>query len=136
MEHKDVNLEENLFNVRQAKKGRNRVMPHKRCGVERLTRYAAARGDQMVGPKWPRFFIREDRMPVSDCWTRYNFALVAKRPVLRKRRCYCGRGVGVRIHGRRHTAGVHRIINWFRLGCDIDREVYRLTVQLGYMRPQ
>ena len=84
LERKDVNLEESLFDVRQAKKGRNRVVPLKSCGIERLTRCAA------LGPNWLArkrrgSFMKEDRMPASDSWMHYNFALDAKRLGLRKR---------------------------------------------------
>ena len=135
LERKDVDLDDGLLKVRRTKNGRDRVIPLQPCGVERLARYEAAR-NHLADTKSPRFFIQENGAPAGDCAARYNFALVSKRLGFREPQRYHRHGEGPRIHDLRHTFAVHTILQWFREGRHIDREMYRLTAYLGHVKPE
>lgn len=135
LERGDVDLNDGLLKVRQTKNGRDRVVPLKRCAVRQLARYRVER-DRLVETASLRFFIKEDGTPAGDCGARYNFALVSQQLGIREPQRFCKHGVGPRIHDLRHTFAVNTILDWFRDGLDIDREMYRLTAYLGHAKPE
>jgi integrase len=82
----------------------------------------------------PFFRIDDGRRP-TDCFARYNFALVCQEIGLRARQRFCRHGRGPRIHDLRHTFAVRTIMGWYRKGLDPDREMMKLSTYLGHSGP-
>lgn len=135
LERQDVDISNAILTVRHTKNGQNRHLPIQPCTVERLTIYAAWR-DRIIDSKSNRFFIKEDGSPAGDCGARYNFAQVSRNIGLRSPQKYNRHGRGPRIHDLRHSFAVHTILDWFREGRDIEREMYKLSTYLGHTEPK
>lgn len=136
LERRDVDLDGGILHIRRSKNGGERSIPVKPCVVARLAHYAAER-DRLTDTSSLRFFVREDGRPAGDAGARYNFALASQRIGIRRiSDRHWKHGTGPRIHDLRHTFAVHTILDWFREGRDIDREMYRLTAYLGHSKPE
>ena len=135
LERMDVDLGSGLLHVRRTKNGYHRVIPLRPCGVERLAGYAAER-NRLTKAKSLSFFLQENELPATAHSAHYNFAQVSQKIGLREPQRYYRQGVGPRIHDLRHTFAVHTILDWFREGRDIDREMYRLSTYLGHADPK
>jgi integrase len=64
---------------------------------------------------------------------RYTFAKVSRSiglrgPVVAGRR----RGRGPRLHDMRHRFAVQTLLNWYRAGADVEREIPKLATYLGH----
>ena len=46
---------------------------------------------------------------------------------------HVGRNQGPRIHDLRHTFAVHRLVQWYREGADLDAMLPRLSTYLGHV---
>ncbi len=131
----DVDMVNGLLSIRKTKNGRDRFIPITPCTVAHLKSYACER-DRLLTRQSDRFFLKEDRKPVGDCSARYNFAQVSQRLEFREPQMFNKHGIGPRIHDLRHSFAVHTILDWFREGRDIDREMYRLSTYLGHVKPE
>ena len=135
LERRDVDLDGGILHIRRSKNGGERSIPVRSCAVARLAHYAVER-DRLTDTDSPRFFVREDGQPAGDEGARYNFALVSQRIGIRRISERRNNGTGPRIHDLRHTLAVHTMLDWFREGRDIDREMYRLSAYLGHTKPE
>ncbi|MGR3761927.1 tyrosine-type recombinase/integrase [Roseobacteraceae bacterium NS-SX3] len=135
IETMDIDFENNVLCIRTGKSGGARAIPLLSCTMRRLRIYAAER-DRLLGRGDRPFFRKEDGSPAGDCGARYNFAEASRIVGLRSPTRYHRHGSGPRIHDLRHTFAVHTILDWFRQGRDIDREMYRLSTYLGHTKPE
>ncbi len=131
----DFDLTNAVLIVRNTKNGKDRQLPIKQDTVAQLVTYARLR-DRMVAPNSRRFFTKEDGFPAGDCGARYNFAQVSRNIGLRSPQVFNRHGHGPRIHDLRHSFAVHTILDWFRDGRDIEREMYKLSTYLGHSEPK
>lgn len=134
LDEEDVDLEQAVLTVKRSKNGRSRFVPMLPCAAERLRAYRAER-DRILGKGSTAFFLHESGERPSDCWARYNFALVCQRIGLREPQVFNKHGRGPRIHDLRHTFAVRTIMDWYRRGLDPDREMFKLSTWLGHSGP-
>lgn len=134
LEQNDIDFGCELLSVRKSKNGKGRVIPLLSCTVDRLAIYTRER-ERLLGSSGGPFFVKEDGTACSDCGARYTFAQISRHIGLRQPTQYNRNGIGPRIHDLRHTFAVHTILDWFREGRDIDREMYRLSTYLGHTKP-
>jgi integrase/recombinase XerD len=131
----DVDLENAVLTVRHSKSGRSRLAPIKACTVERLAAYRRE-CERLLGPSSSPFFRLESGRRPSDCAVRYNFARICQRIGLREPQDFNRHGTGPRVHDLRHTFAVHTIMDWYRQGLDVDREMAKLSTYLGHSDPE
>ncbi|WP_234844293.1 hypothetical protein [Sinorhizobium medicae] len=88
-----------------------------------------------MGRRSEALFVACKGHRLGDCGARYNFALVCQQIGLRPRQDYKRHGRGPRIHDLRHTFAVRTMLNWYRSGHDVGREMIKLTTWLGHASP-
>jgi integrase/recombinase XerD len=122
---RDVDLDQGIITVRQAKFRKDRLVPPAVSLVNRLRRYAEHVGNR---PPDAIFFPGPSGGP---------FALRTVYTVFRKLLMQCGiphagRGKGPRVHDYRHLFAVHTLRRWYRTGADLDAKLPLLTTYLGH----
>ena len=129
----DVDLAEGVLAVRKAKFGKSRFVPlhdSTRCA---LARYAKFR-DRVSPPRSDdAFFVSERGTRVSQCMARWTFAKVSRAIGLRATTARTRIGQGPRLHDMRHRFAVRRLIEWYRAGLDVERELPKLATYLGHV---
>ena len=63
---------------------------------------------------------------------RYNFAMISQRIGLRARPENGRHGWGPRLHDMRHRFAVQTLVDWYRAGADVEREMPKLSAYLGH----
>jgi integrase len=135
LDDRDVDLEEGVITVRRGKNGTARYVPIATSTASKLHAYRAER-ERLFGLGPGAFFLIDTGARPTDCFARYNFALVSQALRLRKQQRCHRHGRGPRIHDLRHTFAVRTIIGWYRKGVDPDREMIKLSTYLGHVKPE
>lgn len=130
----DLDIETGVLRVRFGKLGKERLLPLDRTVVRQLERYGSER-DRLLRLRSEAMFVTCDGHRLGDCGARYNFALVCQQIGLRQRQSQKRHGRGPRIHDLRHTFAVRTMLNWYRSGHDVGREMIKLTTWLGHASP-
>jgi integrase len=122
---RDLDLDQGIITVRQAKFRKDRLVPPAVSLVNRLRRYAEHFGNR---PPDAIFFPGPSGGP---------FALRTVYTVFRKLLMQCGtphagRGKGPRIHDYRHLFAVHTLRRWYQAGEDLDAKLPLLATYLGH----
>lgn len=121
----DVDLERGVLTVREAKFGKDRLVPPAVPLVQRLQRYAANLGTR---PPDAFFFPSSHGKPL-DLATVY---WLYRELLLRCGIPHAGRGKGPRVHDLRHTMACHTLLRWYREGADLDAKLPVLATYLGH----
>lgn len=121
----DVDLDRGILTVREAKFGKDRLVPPALALVRRLQRYATSFGPRLSDAF---FFPSSNGGPCSHeaVYGLYRELLL---------RCgipHAGRGKGPRVHDLRHTMAVHALLRWYREGADLDAKLPVLATYLGH----
>jgi integrase/recombinase XerD len=133
LDRDDVNLDEGILRIQRTKFGKSRLVALHESTRQALAEYARAR-DRVVGrPTSAAFFLSEQGRRVNDCTARYNFAKVSREIGLRSRGTSCSHGHGPRLHDMRHRFAVCTLLNWYRAGADVQREMPKLATYLGHV---
>lgn len=124
---KDVNLERNLFTVRDSK-GKTRFVPFGDDLARELNDYLSWRQGIATSPNDGALLVRlsGDALPV-------NVASFAIRQLLRREGLKPAKGrSGPRPYDMRHTFAVHRLTDWYRQGEDIHARLPWLSAYMGH----
>lgn len=132
LDRRDVGLQTGLLTIRNTKFGKTRLVPVSESTVVALRRYAKLRDRALPAKTSPAFFISERGRRVTDWATRYNFALVSRAVGLRKPAGGHRHGHGPRVHDLRHSFAVRTMVDWYRAGVDVEREMPKLSAYLGH----
>jgi integrase/recombinase XerD len=121
----DVDLDRGVLTVREAKFGKDRLVPPALPLVQRLRRYGAS-----FGPRPPEafFFPSSHGGPLSLPTVYWLY----RELLLRCGIAHSGRGKGPRVHDLRHTMAVHSLLRWYREGADLDAKLAVLATYLGH----
>lgn len=131
----DVDLQAGVLDVRQGKLGKHRFVPIHATTRQALALYAARRDAILPGVKLPAFFISERGRRVTAFSAWQNFIKVSRQIGLRPPAAEAGRGRRPRQHDLRHRFAVATLIDWYRAGADVDREIPKLATYLGHEGP-
>jgi integrase/recombinase XerD len=131
LDRQDVNLEDGVLYIRRTKFGKSRYVPVHSSTVEALKSYAAARDRICPSPLTPAFFLSERGTRLTEWAARYTFAKISQQIGLRA--SAKGHGRGPRIHDARHRFAARTLINWYRAGVDVERELPKLATYLGHV---
>jgi integrase len=126
----DVDLEAGVLLIRDSKFRKTRITPLAIDATQALSRYAAVRRDfrhrlDLDAP----FFVNESRQGCAYPATIATFLGIARRVGIRGQ----PGTAGPRIHDLRHTFAVHRLLNWYRDGGDVQARLPLLTTYMGHV---
>jgi len=131
LDREDVDLGNGILTIRRTKFGKSRLVP-----VHGSTRDVLKHYDQLRDQVFPRaatraFFLSERGSRITEWSARYTFAKLSQQIGLRS--AAKGHGRGPRIHDMRHRFAAHTLIEWYRAGIDVERELPKLATYLGHV---
>lgn len=135
LDRDDVDLQAGILSVREGKLGKQRFVPIHATTRQLLVHYAARRDAIIPGVKLQAFFLTERGHRVSAFSAGDNFVKVSRQIGLRPTAAEGRRGRGPRLHDMRHRFAVATLIDWYRAGADVDREIPKLATYLGHEGP-
>jgi len=130
----DIEVQSRTLTIRCGKLGKARLIPLAKSTLNKLVAYAAMR-DRLLGYPSKPLFVSDGGQKLGDCTARYNFAVVCQRIGMRPEQRFNKHGRGPRIHDLRHTFAVRTLIDWYRVGKEVDREMLKLSTYLGHSEP-
>ena len=129
----DVDLDSGVLAIRQTKFGKSRFVPIDNSTRRALRRYAKQRDRLDRRRVTEAFLVSERGQRLTPSSTRKTFATLSRaiglRPPGRKNRS----GRGPRLQDFRHSFATRRLINWYRAGLDVERELPKLATYLGHV---
>jgi integrase/recombinase XerD len=131
LNRQDVDLTLGILHIRRTKFGKSRCVPVHPSTVEALKKYAEARDRIVSALSTPAFFMSERGGRIADWTARYTFAKLSQQLGLRK--SAKGHGRGPRLHDMRHRYAAHTLVQWYRAGLDVERELPKLATYLGHV---
>lgn len=132
LDQEDVNLDERVLTIRMTKFRKSRLVPLHESTCERLAVYTEERDRRILRPATDAFFVSEQGTRVTHWAARYNFAQVSRHVGLRAPVKGRRHGHGPRLHDMRHRFVARTLVDWYRAGIDVEREMPRLATYLGH----
>jgi integrase len=133
LDRPDVDFDDGLLSIRQTKFGKSRLVPIEPSTHAALQHYAERRDALCVCPRSQAFLLSERGRRVRGNAARRMFAVlscaIGLRSVIGPRRW----GRGPRLQDFRHTFATRRLVEWYRAGLDVDRELPKLSTYLGHV---
>ena len=128
--NEDIDLKEGIIIIQETKFRKSRIVRiHDSTG--KILKQYIAKGDSIFpAPKSNSFFLSDTGMRLPTCTVRSTFVKVSCEIGLRKPAK--SHGYGPRLHDLRHRFAVKTIINWYRMGKDVQREIPKLATYLGH----
>jgi integrase len=134
LDRSDVDLERGILSIRETKFGKSRLVPIDPSTRRALRQYAERRDALGVHLRSPAFLLAESGRRLQGCTARRMFALLScitgLRPATESRRRV---GRGPRLQDFRHTFATRRLLEWYRAGLDVERELPTLSTYLGHI---
>jgi len=131
LDRQDVDLDLGILHIRRTKFGKSRYVPVHPSTVNALKKYATVRDRIFPTLSTSAFFLSERNRPITEWMARYTFAKLSQQIGLRA--SAKGHGRGPRIHDMRHRFAAYTLINWYRAGLDVERELPKLATYLGHV---
>lgn len=132
LDQHDVDLDAAILTIRRTKFAKSRVVPVHVSTRDALQAYAAMR-DRIVPQTTLAFFLSERATRITPWGARYNFAKVSRDVGLRAPAGGYRHGHGPRLHDLRHHFAAKTLIDWYRDGRDVERELPKLSTYLGHV---
>ena len=133
LDRTDVDLEAAILTIRQTKFAKTRLVPVHPSTRDALRAYGQQR-DQIVRVSFTAgFFVSEQGTRITADAARYTFAKVSRAIGLRAPVKDRRHGHGPRLHDMRHRFAVRALIDWYRAGLDVEREIPKLATYLGHV---
>jgi integrase len=133
LDRDDVDLRSGVLAIRRAKFGKSRFVPVHNSTRLVLCRYVRQRDLLLPRPTSPAFLISERGTRITHSIAEHTFAVVSRIVGLRASTGCRRRGRGPRLHDMRHRVAVKVLIRWYRQGCDVERELPKLSTYLGHV---
>jgi len=136
LDRNDVDLEAAILTIQRTKFAKTRLVPVHPSTRDALRAYGQQRDQVLRVSLTPGFFVSERGTRITGCATRYTFAMVSREIGLRPPVKVKGRrrhGHGPRLHDMRHRFAVKTLIDWYRAGLDVEREIPKLATYLGHV---
>jgi integrase len=128
LDREDVQIDQNLLQVRQAKFSKSRWVPVHPTTGERLRQYQRLRDRVCPHPQSPGFFLSERGTRLAWWNVRHWFLRVSYQIGLRPPRGHRS----PRLHDLRHRFASKVILTWYRRGMDVEAHLPQLTTYLGH----
>jgi integrase/recombinase XerD len=133
LDREDVDLDEGILRIRRTKFGKSRLVAVHESTRQVLADYARERDRVVRRPVTAAFFLSERGSRVTEWAARYNFAKVSREIGLRGPAPGDRHGRGPRLHDMRHRFAVCTLLEWYRAGVDVEREIPKLATYLGHV---
>jgi integrase len=133
LDREDVDLQEGILRIRRSKFRKSRLVAVHESTRHTLTDYARERDRIVPRPAGAAFFLSEGGSRVTEWSSRYNFAKVSRQVGLRSATKGYRHGHGPRLHDMRHRFAACTLLNWYRAGVDVEREIPKLATYLGHV---
>lgn len=129
----DADLENGILTIRETKFGKSRFVPVHDSTRTALVKYTKQRNKLCPHRRTEAFFVSERGTRLLQHAARRTFAKVSVAIGIRKPTDsrHCGRGP--RLQDLRHTFATRTLIEWYRAGLDVRREMPKLTTYLGHV---
>jgi integrase len=130
---KDVDLQTGILTIRETKFGKTRFVPISESTQAALTDYARRRESLCRRIRTDAFFLtpRGNRLRAESA--RRTLAELSRAIGLRQPQMGRRLGRGPRLQDFRHTFATMRMIEWYRAGLDVSRELPKLSTYLGHV---
>lgn len=129
----DVDFKNGILAIRQTKFGKSRFVPIEDSTRAALSAYAKQRDKLLPDRPTEAFLVSERRKRLQGCAARRTFARLSSaiglRPAVEAGRI----GRGPRLQDFRHRFATRRIVEWYRSGLDVERELPKLATYLGHV---
>ena len=132
LDRHDVDLEERVLNIRESKFRKSRLVPVHVTTRDALSDYAEKRDRVFPVLQSVAFFISERGTRVTHWAARENFAIVSRQIGIRKKIKGKRLGCGPRLHDMRHRFAARTLVDWYRAGINVEREIHKLSTYLGH----
>jgi len=133
LDREDVDLHQGILRIRRTKFGKSRLVPLHESTRQVLADYARQRERIVSRPAVAAFFLSERGTRITEWAARYNFAKVSREIGLRAGSKGCRHGHGPRLHDMRHRFAARTLVEWYRAGVDVEREIPKLATYLGHV---
>jgi integrase/recombinase XerD len=131
LDRSDVDLHDGVIVVRVSKRAKLREVPLHDTTTRALLDYGRLRDHCLPEPQSPAFFVSPAGTRASRGAFNGTFAKLIRQVGLEG----CGERVRPRAHDVRHSFAVQTLIDWYRDGEDIDRQMPLLSTFLGHVDP-
>ena len=125
---KDVDLTQGILTIVQTKFGKSRLLPLHPSTQRALQQYEYRRKQVCPNPRYPNFFLSDSGSRLTGFTVRYTFVKISRQIGLRGPLD----NHGPRVHDYRHAFAVRTVLNWYRNGADVEREMPKLATYLGH----
>ena len=125
---KDVDLKNGILAIHQTKFGKSRQVPIHPSTQHILQQYEWQRNRIYPNPQDPNFFVSDQGKCLMVWSVRRTFVILSRRIGLRG----TSDSHGPRLHDLRHGFAVRTILNWYRAGVDVERQIPKLATYLGH----
>ena len=123
LDRRDVDLRDGALHVRAAKQRKQREVPLHPTTTDALRAYARERDRYASAPETAAFFASHQRRRIDPKAFNKNFKRLIGEVGLEG----CGQRARPRPHDLTHTFAVRTVLNWYRDGVDVQRELPRLS---------
>lgn len=130
---RDVDLQNGILAIRQTKFGKSRIVPVDDSTRVALSRYAKRRNEFHPKCGTDAFFVSVRGTRLDPGSARRTFAMVSRAIGLRAPMEGKRVGHGPTLYDFRHTFATRRLIEWYRAGLDVNRELPKLSTYLGHV---
>lgn len=127
----DVDLQSGVLAIRKTKFGKSRFVPVEDSTRVALVRYQGRR-DERCQQRTGAFLVSEQGTRLHGPAVRRAFAKVCRAIGLRTSGGQ-RRGRVPRLQDFRHTFATRRLVEWYRAGLDVEREMPKLSTYLGHV---
>lgn len=132
LNRQDVDFVERVISIRESKFRKSRILPVHATTRDALSDYATKRDCVFPTLKTAAFFVSERGTRITHWAARDNFAVVSRHIGIRKKIKGKRIGCGPRIHDMRHRFAAQTLVDWYRAGSNVEREIHKLSTYLGH----
>jgi len=132
LDRKDIDIEEKVLGIRESKFRKSRLVPVHVTTRDALSDYAEKRDRIFPVLQSVAFFVSERGTRVTHWAARDNFAVVSRQIGIRKKINGKRVGCGPRLHDMRHRFAARTLVDWYRAGINVEREIHKLSTYLGH----
>ena len=133
LDRSDVDLVNGILSIRESKFGKSRFVPIEESTRAALDGYSRCR-DQLFSLRVSEAFLVGERgMRLNAGSARRMFVRLSRAVGLRATTKDGRDGYGPRLQDFRHSFATGRMVEWYRAGLDVSRELPKLATYLGHV---
>jgi site-specific recombinase XerD len=133
LDRSDVDLDSGILSIRETKFGKSRFVPVSDSTRVALLEYAKQRNILDTRRRTDAFLVSERGARLTGFGARRTFAQISCVVGLRADTGTRRVGRGPRLQDFRHCFATRKLIEWYRAGLDVGRELPKLTTYLGHV---